>query len=207
MTIPPNSEIIIRGKIHGVQRQRAETLQALVEPAGVCLAEKNVLVAKSLVEIRGGSVPLRLANLSNGPQTIYNNTFAARCEPVEIVEEEETSTPSATYCRTDTIVVEQEKIPVHLRDLYEVSKLNLSEEERGSLRVLLKKHGDGFSKYKGDIGRTSLVEHRIFVGENAPIKQAPRRLPPVKRAAATEEIKKMLERDLITPSKSAWSCR
>ena len=43
----------------------------------------------------------------------------------------------------------------------------------------------------------------MFVGENAPIKQAPRRLPPVKRAAATEEIKKMLERDLITPSKSA----
>ena len=75
VTIPPNSEIIIRGKIHGVQRQRAESLQALIEPAGECLAEKNVLVAKSLVEIRGGSVPIRLANLSNGPQNIYNNTF------------------------------------------------------------------------------------------------------------------------------------
>ena len=73
------------------------------------------------------------------------------------------------------------------------------------MRFLLKKHGDGFSKYKGDIGRTSLVEHRIFVGDNAPIKQAPHRLPPVKRATAAEEIKKMLERDLITPSKSAWS--
>ena len=94
---------------------------------------------------------------------------------------------------------------MHLQDLYEVSKLNLSEEEKGSLRVLLNKHGDGFSNYKGDIGCTSLVEHRIFVGDNAPIKQAPRRLPPVKFAAATEEIKKMLERDLITPSKSAWS--
>ena len=41
--------------------------------------------------------------------------------------------------------------------------------------------------------------------ENARIKQAPRRLPPVKHAAATEEIKKMLERGLITPSKSTWS--
>ena len=118
VTIPPNSKIIIRGKIHGMQRQRAESLQAFIEPAGECLAEKNVLVAKSLVEIRGGSVPLRLANLSNGPQTIYNNTFAARCEPVETVEEEETSTPSATYCRTDTTVNGQGEIPVHLRDLY-----------------------------------------------------------------------------------------
>ena len=94
---------------------------------------------------------------------------------------------------------------MHLQGLYQVSKENLSEEERGSLRVLLKKHGEGFPKYKGDIGRIRLVEHRICVGDSAPIKQVPRRLRPVERSAATEEIKKMLAQDLITPSKSACS--
>lgn len=205
VTIPANSEMIIRGKVHGVQIQETDSKPVLIESDGGCLGEKNVLVARSLVLIQGMSVPLRLANLSNVPQTIYNNTFAAKCEPVEIVEEGGALTPSASYCRTETTVEEQDDIPVHLQGLYEMSKENLSEEERGSLRVLLKKHGEGFSKYKGDIGRTSLVEHRIFVGDSAPIKQAPRRLPPVKRTAATEEIKKMLAQDLITPSKSAWS--
>ena len=56
---------------------------------------------------------------------------------------------------------------------------------------------------KRDICRTNLVEHSIFIGDSSQIKQAPRRIPPVKRKAATQEIQKMLAQDLISPSKSA----
>ena len=99
----------------------------------------------------------------------------------------------------------QESLPAHLQDLFHASKTELSEEEAEAFRALLTKHSDAFSKYKGDIGRCTLMEHRIHTGNNHPIKQAPRRLPLLKREAATAETKRMLEQDLIIPSKSAWS--
>ena len=169
VTIPPNSEMIIQGRIHGELREGIDQLQALVEPWGDCLNEKGVIVAKTLVNINGRSVPLRLANLSQLPQTIYTNTIAAKCEPVEIVEEKDFMRSHANYCRTGTLNDEQSELPEHLKDLYQVSETNLSNEERGTLRDLLKKHQEASSKFKGDIGKTSLVEHRIFVGDNAPI--------------------------------------
>ena len=100
---------------------------------------------------------------------------------------------------------EQGVIPVHLKDLFEGSKTVLSETEAEALRSLLAKHADAFLKHKGDIGRCSLVEHRIHTANNLPIKQAPRRLPLLKPETAAAEIKRMLEQDLITPSKSPWS--
>lgn len=81
----------------------------------------------------------------------------------------------------------------------------LSEVEADSLSLLLTKNADAFSKNKGDIGRCGLIEHRINTANNPPRKQAPRRLPLVKRKAACAEIKRMLEQGLIVPSKSAWS--
>ena len=151
-------------------------------------------MTKPLVNINGGSVPLRLANLSQQPQTIYTHTIAAKCEPIEIEEENDFMQSHATYCRTGTLNDEQSELPEHLKDLYQVSETNLSNEESGTLRDILKKHQEAFSRFKGDIGKTSLVEHRSFVGDNDPIKQAPRRLPPVKRATATEEVQKMLRK-------------
>ena len=150
-------------------------LQTLVEPWGDCLNEKGVIVAKTLVNINGGTVPLRLANLLQRPKTIYTNTITAKCEPAEILEEKDFMRSQAKYCRTGTLNDEQSELPEHLKDLYTVSETNLSNEERGTLRDLLKIHQEAFSKFKGGIGKTYLVEHRILVGDNAPIKQTPRR--------------------------------
>ena len=81
----------------------------------------------------------------------------------------------------------------------------MSEAEAEALSLLLVKHADAFSKYKGDVGRCNLIEHRINTANNPPIKQAPRRLPLLKPEAASAEIKRMLKQDLIAPSKSPWS--
>ena len=225
ITIPPNTEIIVQGKIINDSFSCA---QVIVEPTDSRLSERGILVAKSLVDVQTGVLPLRLANISDDPQKIYSGTLAAKCEPVKVITSDvmahsqnsgtsESVTHSQNsgtiesvthsqkcgadecmgtfpnYGRSDSVTDEQWAILVHLGDLFELSKTILSETEAETLSSLLAKHADAFSKYKGDIGRCSLVEHRIHTANDFPIKQAPRRLPLLKHETATAEIKRMLE--------------
>ena len=201
VTIPPNSEIIVQGKINDKSNNLTH---AIVEPTSSQLSNRGILIAKTLVDIHTRELPLRLVNTSNDSQKIYSGTLAAKCEPVEVIANDFEG-PSQNYGLLMPASNEQVSVPVHLKDLFDASKTQLSETETIALNELLVKHADAFSKYKGDIYRCTLIEHRIHTGNNPPIKQAPRRLPLVKREAATAEIKKMLENDIIEPSKSPWS--
>ena len=201
VTIPPNSEIIVQGKINDKSNNLTH---AIVQPTSSQLSNRGILIAKTLVDVHTGELPVRLANTSNDSQKIYSGTLAAQCEPVEVIANDFEG-PSQNYGRLMPAPNEQDSVPVHLKDLFDSSKTLLSETETIALNELLVKHADAFSKYKGDIGRCTLIEPRINTGNNPPIKQAPRRLSLVKREAATAEIKKMLENDIIEPSKSPWS--
>ncbi len=70
---------------------------------------------------------------------------------------------------------------------------------------LLNEHQDVFAKNSGDLGLTTLVEHRIDTGDAVPIKQQPRRLPNSLRTVVEEQVGEMLENDIIKPSNSPWS--
>ena len=50
-----------------------------------------------------------------------------------------------------------------------------------------------FSKSKGDLGHTDLVQHKINTGSAVPIRQSLRRLPYGKRQTEKEKILRMLE--------------
>ncbi|XP_068215486.1 uncharacterized protein [Palaemon carinicauda] len=54
-------------------------------------------------------------------------------------------------------------------------------------------------------GLTGLLQHDVDIGDALPVKQSPYRLNPEKRPFAENEIKYMLEHDLIQPSISPWS--
>ena len=62
-----------------------------------------------------------------------------------------------------------------------------------------------FMSPDGGLGLTKLVKHRIDTGDNAPIKQPPRRLPIAKRDEVEKEVTKMLEQGIIEESDSPWA--
>ena len=77
--------------------------------------------------------------------------------------------------------------------------------QRGHLVDLLCKHRDLFDKSPDDLGRTSVVQHSIDVGDIRPIKQATHRPP---RSFAKEEeqiLQRQLEAGVIQESASAWA--
>ena len=61
----------------------------------------------------------------------------------------------------------QQKLPPHLRDLYDCSTANLSKEEAHEVHLLLGEFADVFSEGSSDFGKT------IDTGATVPIRQLP----------------------------------
>lgn len=63
-----------------------------------------------------------------------------------------------------------------------------------------------FSHAINDYGHTTLVEHKVDVGDNSPIRQRPYRVPFKQRFFWVEEhVADMLKKGVIEPSISPWA--
>ena len=92
-------------------------------------------------------------------------------------------------------------------------KGKISDKELDSLRAVLSRNADVFSKHKADIGCCNFVEHEIEIEEGSvPHRKGARIMTPHRnREACRKEIEMLMEYDMIEPSKSrglvAWSWR
>lgn len=82
-----------------------------------------------------------------------------------------------------------------------VPRETLNSEQQQQLNNLTNRY---FSLMGNKLGCTNLVSHKIEV-ESDPIKQRPYRVSPAIQQKIDEEIRTMLENDIIEPSTSAWS--
>ena len=96
----------------------------------------------------------------------------------------------------------EEVLPNHLVDLYDRSVEYLDEQQQTKVKSFLCEFQDVFAVGDHDLGRTGLVKHRIDVGDHAPIKQPPRRLPIHQREEEEKQIEQMLSRDVVEVSDS-----
>lgn len=78
---------------------------------------------------------------------------------------------------------------------------DLTEQQKTDLRRLL---DDKFGRMDTSLGLTTLVEHEILT-DSPPIKQRYYPVSPHRQAIIDEELQKMLDSDVIEPSKSGWS--
>ena len=87
-------------------------------------------------------------------------------------------------------------------------KGKIGEGDVESLRAVLNRNADVFSKHKADIGCCNFVEHENELEEGAvPHREGARRMTPHKSETCRAEIEMLLEYDIIEPSKSPWACR
>ena len=165
----------------------------------------NLLVPRTLVALQEKKIPLRVMNLSNQPQMINKGTQLANCETINcvVVPEVDISGERVTGCTQKAEVLD--KLPLHLKELYERSVAVLDETEHQEVHQLLCEFADIFSTGPHDLGCTDLVKHRINTGEAPPIRQPLRRLPLVKREEAERVVQEMHEQGVIEPSASPWA--
>jgi len=73
------------------------------------------------------------------------------------------------------------------------------------LFILLMEYADIFTLKKDQLGKTDMLQHRIYTGDAAPIRQQFRRICPQKRQELQSLLTEMLEKDVIQPSNSPWA--
>ncbi|CAB3232120.1 unnamed protein product [Arctia plantaginis] len=81
---------------------------------------------------------------------------------------------------------------------------NLTADQKRVINCIIEKF-DTINTDKVGLGRTSLVHHVIDTGDSKPIKQRYYPLSPLKQKALEEELDRMLEMGVVTPSQSAWN--
>ena len=95
----------------------------------------------------------------------------------------------------------------HVLPEIEHLKGKTSDKELDSLRAVLNRNADVFSKHKADIDCCNFVEHVVEIEEGSvPHREGAKRMTPHKSEACRKEIDMLMEYDTIEPSKSPWAC-
>lgn len=165
--------------------------EGLAEQIIMLLLTQGVAIPRSLVEVIHGEAEVLLTNFSNerrhlakGAAVAYLDEIAEFCECFALQEGDQ-----------DTLA------PLPVLDV----SASLSPAERQRLVDLLHQFNDCFSS-TSRVRQTPLTKHRIITEETArPIRQNPYRVAPKEREAIQEQVKKMLDDDVIQPSKSPWA--
>ena len=209
--VPPRSEALEAGKIVG---QYAPVL-GLLEPTARLMEVNQLILARSLVDTSSNIISLRALNPTDYPCTLYEDTVAAMCEPVNLVEAPRIwQNNVACYQErakdgslTDAVDNDGEtpSVPEHLSDLFQRSSHLLNPDERSRLAQLLIDFADVFAVSSDDLGHTSLVTHQSDTGSSHPIRQPARRLPLHRRAEADTLLKDMFNKGVIEHSSSPWT--
>lgn len=81
----------------------------------------------------------------------------------------------------------------------------LTPEEQRQVRALLSKYSSVFSAHDADLGCTTLIEHKIPLTDEVPVKQRYRRIPPSEYEAVKAHINQLLEAQVIRESSSPYA--
>ena len=132
--------------------------------------------------------------LSNAlqPTAIMVVASASSGEENEHVEERDTENLDVSMKLNNSLVLAN--LSKKLRHLPEIESVELEH--------LILEHSDIFPDVPS---RTTIMNHDVDVGNTEPVKQHPFRVNPQKRAYLQQEMKYMLDNDLIEASQSPWS--
>lgn len=197
VTIPAFSEAIIEGEAD----EEIQSIYGLVSP--VKDSDQCLMIGYALVDPnrRDMGIPIRVLNPSSSNVIISEGEKLAHLEEVEEIA---VCGPDskANILQSDN---HNESVPEHLVELFECSSENLDQTERNQLKSLLIKHSDVFASSSSDLGRTSVVKHRIDTGDNPPAKQRPRRPPFAFADEESKIIQGQLKSKVIRESSSSWA--
>ncbi|MEE4247031.1 MAG: reverse transcriptase domain-containing protein [Kangiellaceae bacterium] len=206
--IAPNSEKFL--KVRSAEGQTTD-FQGFVEGNEV-LDRKELLAAKGLAEFdEYGETWIRIANLSDTEKVLHKDELVGEFTPItdeiDITVIEANSNPrKGSPSGTDS----SEEPPIaKLQNMIAKFKLDdtkLTSEQKLKVARLLVEHEKVISQGDWDLGKTTEGEFKIELTDEFPIREPVRKIAPQQRDFVSKTVNELLEKDLIEPSESEWSC-
>lgn len=181
---------------------------ALVERIETDVAElpRGLAVGASFVTVdHTGLVPIQVANFSDQDAYLQPRTPVAvislpELEPaIEFVTLDENH---IAICGARSSGLREADVD-HLINRMDVGELTKSQYQQ--LHQVISKYQTSFSKDEDDIGLCKLVEHKIDLIDERPVKMPHRRVPPHQWDEVREYIQKSLDRGIIRESSSPYA--
>ncbi|KAK7878057.1 hypothetical protein WMY93_031278, partial [Mugilogobius chulae] len=208
--VPPKSEKVVWGRTK--MGPAGADYCALIE-AMPGASVGDVGVAKALVEVRKGRVPVRVCNPH--PYSVSIGRFK-KLGRLYHVEETDVHGPNdlalslGEDCVVEVALVDvgdrsstSSELPTGVNLLGH--RADLSEAQQEELKALLQKWEKVFAQHEEDFGRTNLVQHQIPTGDAAPIRERYRPIPPMLYKEVKTLLSGMLEKGVIKESCSPWA--
>ena len=183
----------------------------VMEPKEGFEARHQVLVARVVAVPDGKIVPVRVANLSPVPITLYRGLRIGSFCPLATVGEDP---GGAEYQELPPVEIKMADTPQfrvqHIKqksaaDVLGVNTQDMDDALKQELEDLLHDFNGIFSTGRHDLGRTNQVYHKINTGDAPPIKLTPRRLPFHQRHEVKKLVDEMEKQGVIQPSQSPWA--
>ena len=137
------------------------------------------------------------------------NVEGLKGEAIEDILEDHTKLHGMSSCNGDIggkiDLAQHIGIPIHLRELFSRSRVELNESESYSLGQLLKEYQDIFAVHDLDLGCFRGIEHHINTGDATPVKHKLRKTPYGFEKEEEAYLNKLLEAKVIQPSNSEWA--
>ena len=226
MTLPPQSEAVVKVYVERLESDDDDQADFVVEPTEHFKETYPLQMASTLVNLnQSPACVVRILNPFPSEIKLHQDAVIGSAEKIErvvsVISREEYNQEENNYAAVRRVVTNQptdvgdktslpkpakvSQVPPHLTSLLERSTLGKTQAEVEAVAGLLFKYQDSFSTSDWDIGLTHLTEHPINTGDAAPIKQRPRRVP---LAYADEEkgaIEDLLKKGVIQKSISPWA--
>lgn len=180
---------------------------ALLEPEelGGNGLPSGVLISPALLHLKQGLVFVPVVNVSTIPVSLQSRTRLGTVVRVEVIPSQDQSFCFKKMDNTHTVLVQSQVCTSISESDIELELPGLSEAEQGLVKDLLARYSDVFAKHEGDLGCTSLIEHRIPLLDDIPVRQRYRRLPPSQFEAVKAHIKQLLDGQVIRESCSPYA--
>ncbi len=201
VSIPPNSTVTIQGRL-------SKCLDVTSCPVIVHSTEKTCLpdgveLSPYLFTYSGSmdSINLELSNHSNRIVIIPSRSRICELQQVDVQDSE----VAVCNAMKDGEMSPVDDVKSHFLEQFPLQECAVEDDEREHIADLLWKYHHIFSTDELDIGRTSLVNHRIELKNDIPFKQRHRRIPPAMFEEVRDHLELMLQGNIIRESASPWA--
>ena len=205
--VPARSELLVWGRA-----KRGPGGAPYVAVMEVAPQMTDLGLARAVVTVRGGRVPVRLCNphpydIVVGRYQKLGQLYAVGHADVRGQRDLSLVVGEDGEVEVNMVGVEEDRPMQPLSKEVDslVDQAALTPEEKDELRGALRRWTGVFAAHDEDFGQTDAVQHQIHTGDAAPIRERHRPLPPSMYREMKLLLGDMLEKGVITESRSPWA--
>uniref|UniRef100_A0A9J7ZJ87 Gypsy retrotransposon integrase-like protein 1 n=1 Tax=Cyprinus carpio carpio TaxID=630221 RepID=A0A9J7ZJ87_CYPCA len=208
--IPPESEMVVWAQLQ--EGAPKVVHNALIEPLED--QDGEWYVARSLVVVSGGKLPMRLCNPNPYPvevplrRPLAKVTQTDTCDVHmgrELVVQSDSSGAVEVAIRAVTNPTNPSEPSTLTDSIFAIEGDGLNTDQHQRILQLLKKWNSVFALHDDDFGRTNVVRHQIPTGAAPPCRDRYRPVPPTLYPELRTLLQGMLDSGVVRESSSPWA--